>query len=102
MAALPIMDLCWWRSKYGGMSVPDAKRLKEIERENACPKILLADSLLENESVREVLRKRGKVTGTLRSGANASAHELSEHHAWREQFLELAQWRCNKGSGMLF
>jgi len=47
-----------WRSKFGGMSVSDAKRLKELEVENTRLKKLLADSLLENEVTREVLRKK--------------------------------------------
>ncbi|OIQ99490.1 hypothetical protein GALL_184270 [mine drainage metagenome] len=47
-----------WRSKFGGMSVPDAKRLKELESENARLKKLLAESMLEDEAVREVLRKK--------------------------------------------
>jgi len=47
-----------WRSKYGGMSVPDAKRLKALETENARLKKLLAESMLENEVTREVLRKK--------------------------------------------
>ena len=68
-SGLPIKDLCrrhgfseasyyLWRSKFGGMSVPDAKRLKELESENARLKKLLAESMLENEAVREVLRKK--------------------------------------------
>jgi putative transposase len=40
------------------MSVSDAKRLKELEIENGRLKRLLADSLLENEVTREVLRKK--------------------------------------------
>ena len=48
-----------WRSKYGGMEVPDAKRLKVLEVENARLKKLLAESLLEIEATREVLRKKG-------------------------------------------
>jgi len=47
-----------WRSKFGGMSVSDAKRLKELEIENGRLKKLLADALLENEVTREVLRKK--------------------------------------------
>ena len=47
-----------WRGKFGGMSVSDAKRLKELETENTRLKKLLADSLLENEVTREVLRKK--------------------------------------------
>jgi putative transposase len=68
-SGLPVKDLCrrhgfseasyyLWRSKFGGMSVPDAKRLKELESENARLKKLLAESMLENEVVREVLRKK--------------------------------------------
>ena len=40
------------------MSVSDAKRLKELELENARLKKLLADSLLENEVTREALRRK--------------------------------------------
>lgn len=68
-AGVPIKDLCrrhgfssgsyyLWRSKFGGMSVPEAKRLKELETENTRLKKLLAESLLENEVTREVLRKK--------------------------------------------
>jgi len=68
-AGLPIAELCrrhgfsdasyyLWRRKYGGMSVPDAKRLKELESENARLKKLLAESLLENEITKEALRKK--------------------------------------------
>jgi putative transposase len=66
---MPIKELCrrqgfseasfyLWRSKFGGMSVPDAKRLKELESENARLKKLLAESLLELEVSREVIRKK--------------------------------------------
>ena len=47
-----------WRGKFGGMNVSDAKRLKELETENGRLKKLLADSLLEIEVTREVLRKK--------------------------------------------
>lgn len=47
-----------WRSKFGGMEVSDAKRLKALEAENARLKKLLAESLLENEVTREALRKK--------------------------------------------
>jgi len=47
-----------WRSKFGGMDVSDAKRLKALESENVRLKKLLADSLLENEVTREALRKK--------------------------------------------
>jgi len=47
-----------WRSKYGGMEVSDAKRLKALETENTRLKKLLADAMLENEVTREALRKK--------------------------------------------
>ena len=47
-----------WRSKFGGMDVSDAKRLKALEVENARLKRLLAESMLENEAAREALRKK--------------------------------------------
>lgn len=40
------------------MSVPDAKRLKELETENVRLKKLLAEQVLENEVIKEVLRKK--------------------------------------------
>ena len=47
-----------WRSKFGGMEVSDAKRLKALEAENAKLKKLLAEAMLENEVTREALRKK--------------------------------------------
>jgi len=68
-AGVPIKELCrrhgfseasyyLWRSKFGGMDVSDAKRLKALESENARLKKLLAEALLENEVTKEVLRKK--------------------------------------------
>jgi len=47
-----------WRSKFGGMSVPEAKRLKELEAENARLKKLLSEQLLENDVIKDALRKK--------------------------------------------
>lgn len=46
-----------WRSKYGGMDVSDAKRLKALEEENAKLKKLLAESVLDVSTLREMLGK---------------------------------------------
>ena len=46
-----------WRSKYGGMEVSDAKRLKGLEEENAKLKKLLAESMLDASTLREMLAK---------------------------------------------
>ena len=47
-----------WRSKFGGMDISDAKRLKTLETENRRLKKLLAESMLEIEVTREALRKK--------------------------------------------
>ena len=48
-----------WRAKYGGMNVSEAKRLRELEAENAKLKKLLAESLLDAEALKAALgRKR--------------------------------------------
>lgn len=47
-----------WRSKFGGMTVSDAKRLKELETENGRLKRLLAEAMRENEVTKEALRKK--------------------------------------------
>ena len=47
-----------WRNKFGGMTASDAKRLRELETENGRLKRLLAESMLEIEVTREVLRKK--------------------------------------------
>lgn len=46
-----------WRSKYGGMEVSEAKRLKALEEENAKLKKLLAESMLDVSTLREMLGK---------------------------------------------
>ncbi len=62
---MPIKDLCRkggfsdatfykWRSKYGGMDVSDAKRLKELESENGKLKKLLAEAHLDIHALKSV------------------------------------------------
>ncbi len=46
-----------WRSKYGGMEVSDARKLKSLEEENARLKKLLAESMLDVSTLREMLAK---------------------------------------------
>lgn len=43
-----------WRNQYGGMKADDAKRLKELERENARLKRIVADQVLENQALKEI------------------------------------------------
>jgi putative transposase len=47
-----------WRKQFGGMSVPEAQRLRELEKENARLKRLLAERDLEVDALKEVLAKK--------------------------------------------
>ena len=47
-----------WRREYGGMDVTQAKKLKEMEKENARLKKLVADLSLDNAILKEVLGKK--------------------------------------------
>jgi len=66
-AGAPIKELCrkhgfsdasfyLWRKRFGGMEVPDAKRLKTLEAENARLKKMLAEAMLDNEALKVVAR----------------------------------------------
>jgi putative transposase len=66
-AGVAIKDLCrkhgfsdatfyTWRRKFGGMEVADAKRLRELEVENAKLKKLLAESMLDIEALKVVVK----------------------------------------------
>ena len=65
-AGMSVADLCRregfssatfykWRAKFGGMGVPDAKRLRELEGENAKLKKLLAEAHLDMHALKSVL-----------------------------------------------
>lgn len=47
-----------WKSKYGGLEVSEAKRLKALEDENAKLKKLLADAMLDNSALKDLLAKK--------------------------------------------
>jgi putative transposase len=66
-AGLPVKELCGkhgfsepsynaWKAKFGGMKVSDAQRLKALGAENTKLKKLLANSMLEIDAMREVLK----------------------------------------------
>jgi len=48
-----------WRSKYSGMDVSDAKRLRALEEENRRLKTMVADLSLDKEALQAVIRKNG-------------------------------------------
>ena len=53
---LEITESTWnrWRNQYGGMKAEEAKRLKELERENARLKRIVADQALDNAMLKEL------------------------------------------------
>ena len=66
---MPVADLCrkhgmssasfyQWKAKFGGLEVSDAKKLRALEDENAKLKKLLADAMLDNAGLKELLAKK--------------------------------------------
>ena len=47
-----------WRSRFGGMEISDARRLKALEEENVRLKRLLADAMLDNAILKDVAGKK--------------------------------------------
>jgi putative transposase len=47
-----------WKSKYGGMNVSEARRLRDLETENGKLKKLLADAMLDNSALKDLLSKK--------------------------------------------
>lgn len=67
-AGIPIIELCRkygisdatyynWKAKYGGMTVSDAKKLKQLEDENRRLKQIVADLSLDNQALKAVVSK---------------------------------------------
>jgi putative transposase len=68
-AGVPVVDLCRkhglssptfykWKARYGGMDVSEARRLKALEDENAKLKRMLADAMLDNVALKDLLGKK--------------------------------------------
>jgi len=66
---MPVVELCRkhgfsdasyykWKAKFGGMDVCDAKRLKALEEENSKLKRLLAEALLDNAALKDVVSRK--------------------------------------------
>jgi len=56
-AGITLQTLYRWKAKYGGLQVSDAKRLRALEGENARLKRLVAEQALDNQVLKELLRK---------------------------------------------
>ncbi|WP_149036385.1 IS3 family transposase [Aurantiacibacter atlanticus] len=74
-----------WKSKYGGMEVSDARRLKELESENAKLKRLLADAMLDKAALKDLLGKKVLTPAAQREAVAhlQACHGMSERRACR-------------------
>lgn len=68
-AGVPVSELCRkhgvsdasiykWKARFGGMDVSEAKRLRALEDENAKLKRMLADAMLDNVALKDLLGKK--------------------------------------------
>ncbi|WP_156170644.1 IS3 family transposase [Croceicoccus naphthovorans] len=74
-----------WKSKYGGLEVSDARRLKELESENAKLKRLLADAMLDQAALKDLLGKKVLTPAAKREAVAhlQACHGMSERRACR-------------------
>ncbi len=63
-----------WKAKFGGMDVSEAKRLRQLEDENAKLKKLLAEQMLDAAALRELLSKNGRARRQARSCRAPAGH----------------------------
>jgi putative transposase len=79
-AGVPVKDLCrrvgvseatfyHWKTKYGGMEVNEARRLRQVEEENGRLKRIVAQQALDLDALKVVLAKSGRPAGEAGSGA---------------------------------
>ena len=61
-----------WKSKFGGMDVSEAKRLRSLEDENGKLKRLLADAMLDNAALKDLLGKNGSARREARGRRTSS------------------------------
>ncbi|XHS79314.1 IS3 family transposase [Burkholderiaceae bacterium UC74_6] len=95
-AGMPVKELCRqggfsdatfykWRAKFGGMQATDAKRLRDLEGENAKLKRLLAEAHLDIHALKDVFRRKALAPQVRRAAAAKmiEQHHLSERRACR-------------------
>ena len=77
-----------WKSKFGGLEVSDAKRLRALEDENGKLKRLLAEAIMDNAGLKDLLAKNGSARREAGSG-RASPNDVGDERA--------AGVRCRRG-----
>ena len=74
-----------WRAQYGGMKADEAKRLRELERENASLKRIVADKELENVALKEIAKGRMKVKCESEQYSSVAARAASRSRCARRR-----------------
>src|ERR1019366_8458533 len=92
---VPVADLCRkhglssptfykWKARYGGLHVSEARRLKALEDENGKLKRMLADAMLDNVALKDLLGKNGDAAAHREAVAHLqSTYEMSQRRACR-------------------
>ena len=81
-AGMPMVEVCRrhgisdatfykWKAKFGGLEVSEARRLRQLEDENARLKRLLADAVLDNAMLKEISQKNSNARGEARGGGSS-------------------------------
>ena len=77
-----------WKSKYGGLEVSEAKRLRSLEDENAKLKRLLVEAMLDIAVLKDITAKSGDARCEAGSGCSCSGG------VWPERAPGLRHYRC--------
>lgn len=80
-----------WKSKYGGLTVSDAARLRALEDENRRLKKLLAESMLDVSALKDLLGKTDPVCGALRCSGEADG---------RSRLLRASRLQADRGQSV--
>src|SRR5690606_37666458 len=70
-----------WKAKFGGLDVSEARRLKTLEDENARLKRMLADAMLDNVALKDLLEKSGDARRLARGGRSSAGRLRDERKA---------------------
>lgn len=92
-AGVPVSDLCRkhgvsdasiykWKSRFGGMDVSEAKRLRALEDENAKLKRMLADAMLDNVALKDLLGKKWRTDGHRGFHLHLHPHRHQSRSVW--------------------
>ena len=85
-----------WRSKYGGLEVNEAKRLRELEAENRRLKQMVADQALDIVALKDVLGKKGATGFRVDAGISGRDRALRGGTGWRRgiEGVTGTRWRA--------